>query len=68
MGNINFKLKSKLALTNMTQTDLAKELGITYSSVNNKINGKIDFTQSEIEKILNILKDRNLEVTYEDIF
>lgn len=35
-----------------TQNDLADLLGITYQSVSIKLNGKKDFTQSEIYNII----------------
>ena len=46
------KIKKLLAKYGHTQNDLAELLGITYQSVSIKINGKKDFFQSEIYKIM----------------
>jgi len=62
------KLRSKLVAVNLNQYKLAEIIGISNQSMSNKMTGKTDFSQSEISQILNILKDRGLEVTYEDIF
>ena len=58
------KLKGARAERSLTQSDLAKLLGITTKSYCNKENGKTEFTQSEIEKMLDIFEDKR----YEDIF
>lgn len=45
------KLKSIMVLNEDTGGDLAVELGISPQTFSAKINGKADFTQSEIAKI-----------------
>lgn len=67
-NKVNYKLKSKILAAGLTQGKLAEVIGITNQAMSNKITGKNDFTQSEISEILSILKERGLEVTYEDIF
>lgn len=46
------KLRKVLERYHHTQNDLAELLGITYQSVSIKLNGKKDFTQSEIYRII----------------
>lgn len=46
------KLREVLERFGHTQNNLAELLGITYQSVSIKLNGKKDFTQSEIFKII----------------
>jgi len=46
------KLRIILDRYKHTQNDLAALLGITYQSVSIKLNGKKDFTQTEIYKII----------------
>lgn len=50
------KLRSKLALAEMTDTRLADEVGIARQSVSMKMNGKRQFTSNEISKIAHVLK------------
>lgn len=50
MVNIN-KLKSYLALKGMVIKDLAETIGMPISTLSNKINGKSEFTASEIAQI-----------------
>ena len=60
------KLRKILKRAGSTQNDLAELLGITYQSVSIKMNGKKDFTQSEIFRIMVIYKLTPEEVV--DIF
>lgn len=46
------KLRAVLERFGQTQNDLAELLCITYQSVSIKLNGRKDFTQSEIYKII----------------
>ena len=59
-------LKSKRILFNLTQEEIAKELGITVKSYNLKGNGKREFTLYEAKNIINLLKLNLKEVN--DIF
>jgi transcriptional regulator with XRE-family HTH domain len=45
-------LKSKMALRGDTQTKLAEVLGITKSTLSLKLAGKRDFTQTEMNTII----------------
>ena len=49
-------LKSKRVLFDLTQEEIAKELGITIKSYNAKENGKREFTLDEAKKISNLLE------------
>ena len=59
-------LKSKRILFDLTQEEIAKEVGINIKSYNLKENGKREFTLDEAKKISNLLK-LNLNVV-NDIF
>ena len=50
------KLRKVLSRYGQSQNDLAELLGITYQSVSIKVNGKKDFTQSEIYTIIVMYK------------
>lgn len=50
------KLREVLDKFGHNQNDLAEALGITYQSVSIKLNGKKDFTQTEIFKIIVMYK------------
>ena len=43
--------KGWLAANNVSQTELAKELGLSIQSVNLKVNGKVPWTLEQITKI-----------------
>ena len=51
-------LKSKRVLFDLTQEEIAKELGITIKSYNAKENGKREFTLDEAKKISNYLRGK----------
>ena len=59
-------LKSKRILFNLTQEEIAKEVGINIKSYNLKENGKREFTLDEAKKIINLLELNLNEVN--DIF
>ena len=59
-------LKSKRILFNLTQEEIAKEVGINIKSYNLKENGKSEFTLDEAKKISNLLELNLNEVN--DIF
>lgn len=44
-------LKSKMALHGETIKSMAEQLGIVHQTCSRKINGIVDFTQSEMSKI-----------------
>lgn len=49
-------LKSKRVLRGISQSEIAKMLGISLTSYNKKETGKIEFKRDEIEKLAKILK------------
>lgn len=59
-------LESKRILFDLTQEEIAKEVGINIKSYNLKENGKREFTLDEAKKISNLLKLNLNEVN--DIF
>ena len=59
-------LKSKRILFNLTQEEIAKEVGINIKSYNLKENGKRELTLDEAKKISNLLELNLNEVN--DIF
>ena len=59
-------LKAKRILFDLTQEEIAKEVGINIKSYNLKENGKREFTLDEAKKISNLLKLNLNEVN--DIF
>ncbi len=68
MTNKNL-LKSKMALHNDTMQSLADYLGIARSYVSGKLNGKWEFKQSEIMKIIeryNLTNDEIMQIFFED--
>ncbi|HUM44362.1 MAG TPA: helix-turn-helix transcriptional regulator [Fervidobacterium sp.] len=61
-------LKAEMARNNIKSMTLAEILGISYDSVINKINGKTDFTRSEIFKIRDTLfPDLSLDYLFKTI-
>jgi len=59
----HLKLKALMSLHKLKQSDIADKLGIDLSTFNLKINGKRDFTITEIEKIKALFN-----LPYEEIF
>lgn len=57
------KLKGIMRQNDYSQRDLAKYLGIVTSTLNFKLNGKAEFTKTEIDKILKLFN-----MPYEEIF
>lgn len=51
-----------------TQTAFSKKIGISLSAYSQKETGKLDFTQTEMRKILDLLKKYNPDVKADDIF
>lgn len=49
------KLKAAMVLAGENQTTLAKKLGMFPTSLNYRINGRLDFKAGEIEKVAKIL-------------
>lgn len=55
------KLKAKLVEKGFTQAQIAEKLGISFQSLCYKINNKIEFKASEIQKLCELLdiKDKD---------
>lgn len=56
------KLRGKIKERFKTQDNFAKALGIGRVALSQKLNGKVDFSQSEISKSVSLL-----EISYDDI-
>jgi transcriptional regulator with XRE-family HTH domain len=69
MVNIN-KLRSYLALRGMTIRDLAEAIKMPISTLSNKINGRTEFTASEmgqIQTVLNIPDEEVLDIFIKEV-
>lgn len=51
-----YKLKGLIREKRLTQEEVAREIGIAYSTFNLKINANAYFSQDEIYKIANLLE------------
>ncbi|MGM7556959.1 helix-turn-helix domain-containing protein [Aerococcus christensenii] len=65
--NIN-KVAGYRKMLNMTQNQIAKELGISFASYNAKENQKNEFKDTEKKKLLDILKKADPTLTIERLF
>lgn len=52
----NARLEYEMKKKGVTNADLCRELGISRSALYRKRNGKSEFTQGEIQKIVDVLK------------
>jgi len=55
-------------MLNLTQSQMAFKLGMSPVSYCHKETGKKDFTQTEIEETMKLLKEKRPELTYEEVF
>ena len=56
MMSFNYsKLRGKIKEVFNTQAAFAKEMGISTTSLSEKLNNKVEFTQKEIEKTIELL-------------
>ena len=58
-------LKSKMILREITQPQIAKKLGLSITSINQRINGNIIFKPKEIKeirKLLDLSNDETVEI------
>lgn len=60
---MNLKLRGKRVEKQLSQTDVARMLGINLSTYNQKENGKSEFTLTEIQDLLYYL-----DCDFDDIF
>lgn len=56
------KLKGKMVESNLNQTWIAEQLGMTLATFNYKVNNKTEFKASEIKKLSEIL-----HLTYDEV-
>lgn len=62
------KIKGYRVMIGKKQTDFAKLLCISEGTYRLKEKGKLEFKQSEIQKIMRELKKNKISVTVEEIF
>lgn len=68
MENRNL-LEARLKEKNMTKEDLSKGLGMSYTSLQQRVKGRTDFKLGEIKKIKQILgltKDQTAEIFFNE--
>lgn len=65
---MNKKLIAYRKILGFSQTYMAKLIGISLTSYCQKERCKSDFTQTEMLKIINIIKEYNDKVTIDEIF
>lgn len=51
----SYKLKGKIVSEGFTQKDFAEKIGISASSLSQKLSGKRDFTIGEVDRICSVL-------------
>ena len=49
-----YKLRQEMFAKKITALDLSKSLGITYQAFYNKLNCKTQFTEKEIDSLVNV--------------
>lgn len=65
---MNRNLKGYRTMLGMTQTEMAKKIGMVLSTYSFKETGKADFTQTEMEDIKKIINEKYPELTTDEIF
>ncbi len=63
-------LEAKMKIFGDTQSDLAEVIGISVATFNYKLNGKSEFTQSEIQKIrerYNLTDEEVVEIFFDSV-
>ncbi len=58
------KLKGRIVEKGLTQGDVANRLGISKTALNNKINGKTEFTAREIKALVIILGINDIDAYF----
>lgn len=53
------KVRAKMKEAGMTQADVAKSIGMSENSLSRKLNGKRDFSISEVLRLIEVLKLEN---------
>ena len=63
------KLRGLMVSANLTQEKLAREVGLSKSSINQKLSGKKPITFGEMKAIQEVLNSRlGLELTIDELF
>jgi len=53
---------------NITQTEMAEEIGISLTSYYKKEKGQAEFKQNEMKKIMKVLNDQYPNLTVDEVF
>jgi len=61
-------LKGEMAKYGLTVADMARVMGLSHTSMSNKLNGKVDFTLTEAKKIVRFFNAKGESHTIESIF
>ncbi len=59
---VNNKLRSRIKELGVTQNDLADILGVTYQTISAKMNGRGQFNQDEIRRLIGVLNIKDEEI------
>ncbi len=61
------KLKSCFILLQLTYEDVSKAMGLTMPSFSKRMNGEVEFRQSEIDKLL-ALTNKKYEELFQEVY
>jgi len=65
---MNYNLIGYRNMLRLSQEAMGAKIGMCRDSYQKKENGKLDFTQTEIENIMKILKEKKPLLTIEEVF
>lgn len=55
MKSVKMRIRYKLDLIEKKDVDLAEAIGVSKSGMSHRLSGRVEFTHSEIEKVLKFL-------------
>lgn len=58
----------RLKALGLNQSDLARHLGVQPSAVSMKVNGERPWKRDEIDAVLDLAKEKDPTITYEQLF
>ena len=61
-------VRQTLKRLNVKQADLARALSLSQSTVSQKLSGSRRWRKDEIDAVLALLRERQLDLTYEQLF
>jgi len=66
--HMNKRLIAYRKMLGLTQSEVAKDIGLSLSSYSRKESGVLQFSQSQMVTVTNFLKDKISEITMDEIF